>query len=97
MGTLARTMPQFGLLSILVLLPLQMLSGSVTPRESMPQLVQWIMSFTPTVHFVDASQAVLFRAANLSIVWPQLLSILLIAFVFFSLAHYRVRKTIGSM
>jgi hypothetical protein len=36
-------MPQFGLLLILVLLPLQMLSGGSTPRESMPEAVQTIM------------------------------------------------------
>ncbi len=33
MGTIARSMPQLGLLVILVLLPLQMLSGGSTPRE----------------------------------------------------------------
>lgn len=97
MGTLARTMPQFGLLAILVLLPLQMLSGAVTPRESMPEMVQWIMSFTPTVHFVSLSQAILFRAANLNVVWPQMLAIVAIAAVFFMLAHHRLRKSIGSM
>ena len=31
MGTMARSMPQLGLLVILVLLPLQMLSGGSTP------------------------------------------------------------------
>ena len=36
MATLARSMPQFGMLLVLVLLPLQMLSGGTTPRESMP-------------------------------------------------------------
>ena len=41
LGTVARSMPQFGLLMMLVLLPLEMLSGGMTPRESMPELVQW--------------------------------------------------------
>ena len=36
LATIARSMPQFGLLLMLVLLPLQMLSGGSTPRESMP-------------------------------------------------------------
>ncbi|MDY8959957.1 hypothetical protein UZR36_23365, partial [Escherichia coli] len=36
-----------GLLVILVLLPLQMLSGGSTPRESMPQMVQDIMLTMP--------------------------------------------------
>jgi ABC-2 type transport system permease protein len=40
MATLARSMPQFGLLMMLTLLPLQMLSGGSTPRESMPEFVQ---------------------------------------------------------
>ena len=40
MGTIARSMPQFGLLIMLVLLPLELLSGGVTPRESMPEMVQ---------------------------------------------------------
>jgi ABC-2 type transport system permease protein len=42
-GHLARSMPQFGLLMMLVLLPLQMLSGGMTPRESMPEIVQQLM------------------------------------------------------
>jgi ABC-2 type transport system permease protein len=36
-------MPQFGMLVVLVLLPLQMLSGGNTPRESMPKFVQDVM------------------------------------------------------
>jgi ABC-2 type transport system permease protein len=36
LGTIAQSMPQFGLLLILILLPLEVLSGSLTPRESMP-------------------------------------------------------------
>jgi ABC-2 type transport system permease protein len=47
LGTIARAMPQFGLLVILVLLPLQMLSGGSTPRESMPELVQDVMLVAP--------------------------------------------------
>ena len=43
LGTLARSMPQFGLLAILVLLPLIVLSGSITPLESMPEAVRLLM------------------------------------------------------
>ena len=35
-ATLARNMPQFGMLMMLTIMPLQMLSGGTTPRESMP-------------------------------------------------------------
>lgn len=97
MGTLARTMPQFGLMAIMVLLPLQILSGAVTPRESLPDVVQWIMSATPTLHFVSFAQAVLLRGAGFLIVAPQLLIMAVIGLVFFVLAHHRLRRTMGSM
>ena len=97
MGTLARSMPQLGLLMILVLLPLQMLSGGSTPRESMPQLVQDIMLTMPTTHFVSLAQAILYRGASFSIVWPQFLTLLAIGGVFCTIALLRFRKTIGEM
>jgi ABC-2 type transport system permease protein len=91
LATLARSMPQFGLLMMLVLLPMQMLSGGSTPRESMPQLAQDIMVFAPTTHFVAASQAVLYRGAGLSVVWPQIAALAAIGTVLFagSLMHFR--------
>lgn len=85
-------MPQFGLLLILVLLPLQVLSGAMTPRESMPDTIQNIMLLAPNTHFVILAQAVLFRGAQLDVVWPQLLALLVIASVFFWLALRRFRR-----
>ena len=97
LATFARTMPQFALLMILVLLPLQMLSGGMTPRESMPEWVQQIMLAAPTTHFVMLAQGILFRGADLSAVWPQFLALAVIGAVLFSVALARFRKTIGSM
>ena len=88
----AGSMPQFGLLLIMVLMPLQMLSGGMTPRESMPEFVQFIMLAAPNTHFIMLSQAVLFRGAGLSIIWPQLLALLSIGTVLFILSLNRFRK-----
>lgn len=97
MATVARSMPQFGLMSILVLLPLQILSGATTPRESMPQGVQWLMDFAPTTHYVSLAQAVLFRGAGFGVVLPQFALVAAIGLAFFLLAHHRLRRMIGSM
>ncbi|MDE1160869.1 MAG: ABC transporter permease [Acidobacteriaceae bacterium] len=97
LGTIARSMPQFGLLMILILLPLQILSGSLTPRESMPLLVQKIMLVAPTTHFVSLAQAILYRGAGFDVVWPQFLAMLGIAALFFTAALVRFRRSIGSM
>lgn len=97
MATVAKSMPQFGLLLVLVLLPLQMLSGGVTPYESMPEVVQWLMQAAPTSHFIKLSQAVLFRGAGIEVVWPQLLGLLIVGSVFFACALSRFKKTIHTM
>ena len=97
LGTVARSMPQMGLLMLIILLPLQMLSGGLTPRESMPVLVQDIMLAAPTTHFVSLAQAILYRGAGLSVVWPQFIALTVIGGVFFLIALTRFRSTIGSM
>jgi ABC-2 type transport system permease protein len=97
LATFARTMPQFALLMIMVLLPLQMLSGGMTPRESMPEFVQQIMMGAPTTHFVKLAQGILFRGATLDVVWPQFLALAVISAALFGVALGRFRKTIGSM
>jgi ABC-2 type transport system permease protein len=97
MATLARSMPQFGMLTVLILLPLQMLSGNSSPRESMPELVQNAMLLAPTTHFVMLAQAILFRGAGLSVVWPQLLALGSIGATFFVVATIQFRNSVTQM
>ena len=97
LGTVARSMPQFALLLMLVLLPLQMLSGGSTPRESMPEAVQYIMLAAPNTHFVMLAQAILYRSAGLATVWPQFLAIAVIGSTLFALALTRFRRTLSTM
>jgi ABC-2 type transport system permease protein len=97
LATLARSMPQFGLLIVLVLLPLQMLSGGTTPRESMPEFVQLVMHLAPTTHFVAAGQAILYRGAGLATVWPQFLLLTVIGVLLSLLALARFRRSLGAL
>lgn len=94
LGTLARSMPQLGLLIILTILPLMLLSGGVTPRESMPQIVQNIMLAAPTTYFVRLAQGILYRGAGLDVVWQDLLAMTAVGAVFFNIALLRFRKAV---
>ena len=87
--TFARSMPQFGLLLMLVILPRQILSGGITPRESMPEGIRFLMLAAPTTHFVILGQAMLNRGARFSVVWPQ--------FAALAVSLARFRKTLGTM
>lgn len=97
LATLARSMPQFGLLLLLVLLPLILLSGGATPRESMPQAVQILMLAAPTTHLVQLGEGVLYRGAGLDMVWGQLLALLLIGSILFGLSLRRFRRMLSQM
>ena len=97
LATLARNMPQFGMLMMLTIMPLQMLSGGSTPRESMPELVQTIMRAAPTTHFVEIGQAILYRGAGIETVWKPFLALALIGAVMFAGSLLRFRKAITRM
>lgn len=97
LATVARSMAQFGMLLMLILLPLQMLSGGSTPRESMPEIVQYIMLIAPTTHFVELGQAILFRGAGIETVWVPFLWLTVLGLSFFTFALARFRKTITQM
>ncbi len=92
LGTIARSMPQLGLLFILVQLPLNMLSGSNTPLESMPPWLATVMQASPSTHFVTFAQAILYRGAGFTVVWPQFALVGLIGGLFLGLALLRFRR-----
>lgn len=91
LATLVRSMPQFGLLAFPVFIVMNLLSGGQTPLESMPIAIQKLMQFVPSTHFVAFSQAILFRDASFSMVWPDLLKMLAIglAYTIFTLSRFR--------
>jgi ABC-2 type transport system permease protein len=92
LGTVARSMPQLGLLYMLSYMPMNMLSGSNTPLESMPPWLATMMQASPSTHFVSFAQAILYRGAGIDVVWPQFLIVALIAALFLGLAVFRFRS-----
>jgi ABC-2 type transport system permease protein len=97
LATLVRSMPQFGLLAFPVFIVMNLLSGGNTPLESMPVLLQRIMQFVPSTHFVSFSQAVLFRAATLAMVWPAMVKMFAIGAVYTAITLSRFRKMLAAV
>jgi len=92
LGTVARSMPQLGLLYMLVTLPMNMLSGSNTPLESMPSWLANVMQLSPSTHFVLFAQSILYRGAGIDVVWPQFLAVATVGGLFFGFAILRFRS-----
>ena len=95
LATVASSMPQFGLLAVPVFVVMYLLSGSATPAENMPQWLQYLMQVSPSTHYVKLAQGILYRAAGLSIVWPQMLAVGGIGAGFLALALLRFRTMLA--
>ena len=95
LGTISRSMAQFALLIILVILVLQLLSGGSTPVESQPIWLQYMTFFLPSRHFVSFSQKVIYRGGGISAVWPQFLMVSAIGLGFFVYSLALFRKSIA--
>ncbi len=95
LGTVARSMPQLGLLYMLVYLPMNMLSGANTPLESMPPWLATVMQASPSTHFVSFAQSILYRGAGIDVVWPKFILVALIGGLFFGLAILRFRSVVA--
>lgn len=96
LGTVSRTMAQFALLIILVIMVLQLLSGGNTPVESQPRWLQALTYLLPSRHFVSFSQVIVYRGGGLSAVWKQFLMVMLVGLAFFVYSLGRFRKSIAA-
>jgi ABC-2 type transport system permease protein len=95
LGTISRSMAQFALLIVLVIVVLQLLSGGSTPVESQPRWLQAMTYFLPSRHFVSFSQIIIYRGGGLSAVWRQFAMVGGVGLVFFAYSVSRFRKSIA--
>ena len=97
LGTIAHTMAQFALLVLMVIMPMVMLSGGLTPIESQPDIIQPLTWLLPSRHYMEFSQAVVFRGAGINLVWPQLTIIIALGAAFFIASLAMFRRSLKSM
>ncbi len=91
LATIARSMAQFALLVMLIVLPMLMLSGGETPIEGQPAWLQAGTLVLPSRHYMSASQAIVFKGAGIETVWPEFvwMTFLGVALLLMSLRLFR--------
>ncbi|HEY8072199.1 MAG TPA: ABC transporter permease [Methylocystis sp.] len=95
LGTISRSMAQFALLIILVVVVLQLLSGGSTPVESQPVWLQYMTFLLPARHFVSFSQKIIYRGGGIEAVWPQFAMVAAVGLAFFIYSLALFRKSIA--
>jgi ABC-2 type transport system permease protein len=96
LGTISRSMAQFALLIVLVIMVLQLLSGGSTPVESQPGWLQVLTYFLPSRHFVSFSQVIIYRGGGFDAVWRNFGMVAMIGLAFFSYSVVLFRKSIAA-
>jgi ABC-2 type transport system permease protein len=96
LGTISRSMAQFALLIVLVVMVLMLLSGGSTPVESQPGWLQAVTYFLPSRHFVSFSQVIIYRGGGLDAVWRNFAMVGGIGLAFFSYSVTLFRKSIAA-
>ena len=95
LGTISRSMAQFALLIVLVVVVLQMLSGGSTPVESQPTWLQTLTYLLPTRHFVSFSQVIIYRGGGIAAVWKHFAVVAAVGLAFFVYSVRLFRKSIA--
>jgi ABC-2 type transport system permease protein len=95
LGIVARTMAQFALLILLVIMPMMLLSGGSTPVESQPAWLQPLTWLLPSRHYMDFAISITYRGADLSMVWPEFLWTFLLGGAFLVLSLVLFRRSVA--
>jgi len=95
LGTMARSMAQFALLVIMVIIPIIMLSGGMGAIESQPDLVQRLTLALPSRHFLAFAKAVVFRGAGFDSVWVELALMTGLGAIFFAASLLLFRRSMS--
>ncbi len=93
-STVSRTFAQAAQLAQLVLLPSILISGFLFPRESLPALLQWVGYAVPLTYFVTIIRGILVKGVGFNYLYPQIIPLVFLGAVVFTLAIVRFQKKI---
>src|SRR5213082_3240064 len=82
-------------MSMVFLLPSVFFSGFIFPRETMPVIFYWLGALFPTTYFIALMRAIILRGANFFEYWPNLLVLIVMSNLLFSLCALRFRKKLA--
>jgi ABC-2 type transport system permease protein len=94
-STVSRTQQEAFMSVFLFLFPAMILSGLMFPVENMPLPIQYFTLLDPIRHFLVIVRGVFLRGAGWSVLYPQILTLLVMGVGALGFAATRFRKTIA--
>lgn len=91
-STILKTPQQSIMASFFFLMPAILLSGFVTPIESMPEIFQYITYMNPLRYFLVILRGIFLKGVGIETLWPQLTALLFIGTGMLTLSALRFTK-----
>ncbi|MDR3689866.1 MAG: ABC transporter permease [Fimbriimonas sp.] len=94
-STIAQTQGQALQFTILTMMPSILLSGYVSPRETMPGWLYMISNVLPATHYMQITRGIMVRGAGFGDLIPQSSVLIVIAMLLIVLSTARFKKSIA--
>jgi len=94
-STVSKTQQEAFMLLILVALPAVMLSGFMSPIESMPKVFQWLTVINPIRYFLEIVRGVFLKGIGVAELWPQYVTLTVMSVGTLFLATKRFKRVIA--
>jgi ABC-2 type transport system permease protein len=94
-STISSTQQQAMMSTFLFFLPANLLSGFIFPIQNMPRLIQFITIFNPLRYFIVILRGVFLKGIGLSVLWPQIVVLLIMGIAILTISSLRFHKSLG--
>jgi ABC-2 type transport system permease protein len=94
-STVAKTQQQALMSTFLFYMPAVLLSGFMFPIENMPEVFQYLTYLNPLRYFLIIIRGLFLKGNGVSILWPQMIALLVIGVAVISYSALRFRKRLG--
>lgn len=94
-STISRTQQQALMATFLFYIPAVLLSGFMFPIENMPKIIQYGTYINPLRYFLVIIRGIFLKGNGIEILWPQMLSLLMLGTVVMTLSAVRFKKRLG--
>jgi ABC-2 type transport system permease protein len=91
-STIASTQQQAIMSSSLIAIPTFMLSGFAYPIRNMPIAVQYFTYLNPLRYLIEIARGIFLKGAGITVLWPQMLTLLVYGMVVMGLSASSFRK-----
>ena len=93
-SSVTKTQMQAMQLSFFVFLPSMLLSGFMFPRDAMPEIFYLIGKIIPLTYFLEIARGIILKGNSLSLLWGQILALVIFISATFGLSIKKFTKTL---